>query len=273
MTRKLNCSPKPEFKFTCLSSEILFKLKNSWNKNNSNKILSNNSYIIWKFFDKILKNNCNNEKCWLKQDFIKNKIDPKQINALFRPNAPQSWKKNPNEWLTSNDIIKVMNQYEKKFPFFEFLGPSPIDFDKKLRHGQCVWNNLCNFSLEQHIKNKKTKIGIIFNTDPHHLSGSHWVSLFIDLEKKFIYYFDSTGDSIPKQIKKLVERIKLQAENLNISLNYKINTFKHQYSNTECGMYVLVIIILLLKNKIKLNYLNKRITDKEMMKIRKIIFN
>ena len=84
---------------------------------------------------------------------------------------------------------------------------------------------------------------------------------------------DSTGDSIPKQIKKLVERIKLQAENLNISLNYKINTFKHQYSNTECGMYVLVIIILLLKNKIKLNYLNKRITDKEMMKIRKIIFN
>ena len=272
--KKLNCAPSPEFKFTCLTKNILFKLKNSWNSlDNSNKILSNNPYTIWKFFDKVLKNKCNNEKCWLEQIFVKNNISISEINNLYRPKSPGSWKSNPNEWLSSNDIIKVMKQYEKKFTYFKFLGPSPIDFDKKLKYGQCVWNTLCNFSLEKYIKNGKTKIGIIFNTDPHYLSGSHWVCLFIDINKNFIYYFDSTGDSIPRLIKKLVDKIQNQGKDLGLDLEYKINKFKHQYGDTECGMYVLVIIILLLKNKITLKQLNKRITDKEMTKLRKVLFN
>ena len=37
------------------------------------------------------------------------------------------------------------------------------------------------------------KIGIIFNTDPHNKSGSHWISLFIDVKKKIICFFDSVG--------------------------------------------------------------------------------
>ena len=33
-----------------------------------------------------------------------------------------------------------MKQYESKFKYFKFIGPSPIDFDKKKHFGNCVWN-------------------------------------------------------------------------------------------------------------------------------------
>ena len=46
--------------------------------------------------------------------------------------------------------------------------------NKKKLFGQCVWNDLCNFNLETYIKKGKNKIGIIFNTDPHHL---RWFAL------------------------------------------------------------------------------------------------
>ena len=80
---------------------------------------------------------------------------------------------------------------------FAFIGPSPIDFDKKLSYDDCVWDDLCKFKLEKHIKQGKNKIGFIFNLDPHYKGGSHWISTFIDLRKKFIFFIDSTGDKMP----------------------------------------------------------------------------
>ena len=56
--------------------------------------------------------------------------------------------KNPYAWLNSDDIIKVMNQYEKKYKNFKFIGPSPIDFQDKKFYGNCVWEELCNFSIK-----------------------------------------------------------------------------------------------------------------------------
>ena len=42
-----------------------------------------------------------------------------------------SWESNPKEWLSSDEILEVMKQYEHSHPEFVFLGPSPIDFEKK----------------------------------------------------------------------------------------------------------------------------------------------
>ena len=65
------------------------------------------------------------------------------------------WRKKPTTWLNSLDIENVMNQYEKKHNDFEFIGPSPIDFNTKKLFGECVWNELCRFNLKQ--TNKLTK--------------------------------------------------------------------------------------------------------------------
>ena len=70
---------------------------------------------------------------------------------MFSPKSPESWKRNINEWLSSVDILKFMKQYEKAYHCFEFLGPSPIDFDTHVAYGKCVWEDLCNFKLSDTI--------------------------------------------------------------------------------------------------------------------------
>jgi len=272
--KNLKCSPKKENKFTCYSNKSLDKIKKLWNlRHPDHKILTNNKKDIWVSLKDNMKHVCSNEKCWLNQHFIKNNLDKELNKYTFAPNSPSSWKNNPNEWLTSLDIDNVMMQYENKYPSFIFMGPSPIDFDKKKLFGQCVWNEICNFNLKNLIKKKINKIGIIFNTDPHYLEGSHWICMFIDIKKKFIFYFDSNGDKIPKEIAILVKRITKQGDSLGIKFKYYENKIEHQKSNTECGMYVLYVISELVKNKVTPQSFDKRVSDDEMENLRKILFN
>jgi hypothetical protein len=194
----------------------------------------------------------------------------------FAPKTPESWKLNPNQWLSSLDIIGVMKQYEKKYKCFEFIGPSPIDYDFMYGYGnkQCVWPELCNFNLKDKIKNGKTKIGIIFNLDQHNKSGSHWVSLFINIKKKYIYYFDSAGNKIPEHILKFVNNIIKQSSDISkfdFDQNYPV---EHQYGSTECGVYSLFFIIHMLEDKITSKYLKTHIlSDKYIERFRNIYFN
>jgi hypothetical protein len=201
----------------------------------------------------------------------------KELMDSFAPESPEDWKKNPNEWLSSVDIMQVMRQYENKYKCFDFMGPSPIDFDAIELHGKCVWEELCHFNLAQQIKNGKTKIGIIFNTDPHYKGGSHWISLFINIKKGNILFFDSAGDKIPDQIMKFVNNVTEQGQSLNSKIDFKFDEnypVEHQYGNTECGIYSLFFIVHMLQDKITGHYLKTHILkDEYMTNFRKVFFN
>ena len=146
-------------------------------------------------------------------------------------------------------------------------------------YNECVWEELCKFELKNYIKRGKTKIGIVFNTDPHYLSGSHWISLFIDIKNKYIFYFDSNGHKIPPEINRLVKRIIKQSKTNPLNLNLKyIDNYKkrHQNEDSECGMYALYFIIMLLTEEKKPEYFNNKsikISDSEMNKLRKKYFD
>lgn len=273
--KKEKCSPTRKRKFTCFSDESLHKMKKYWNARHPDmKILSNDSRTIWNQLRIYMANTCDRESCWLRQKFMKNNLTPELKMYTFAPTAPKEWRENINTWLTSLDIEKVMKQYEKKYSNFEFIGPSPIDFDHRKIYGECVWDELCNFRLKDCLKRGKKKIGIIFNLDPHYKEGSHWVSMFIDIDKKFIFYFDSTSDPAPKEVKKLIKRIVLQGKDLNIIFKKPIiNDVEHQMEDTECGIYSLYFIINLIKNKTPEDFLGKKISDKEMENLRKVYFN
>ena len=278
--KKLRCSPKEKNKinrFTCYTNDSLYKLRDQWNKNHSDKLIkTNDPKEIHSMLSSYLSNVCKTESCWLKQTKDFGKISEDIIDS-FAPVTPSEWKTNPNEWLSSVDIDKVMNQYKKAYKCFEFIGPSPIDFDTKTSHGECVWNELCNFSLANQIKKGKNKIGIIFNTDPHNKSGSHWISLFINIKKKVICFFDSVGTKPSKEIIKLVNRIIDQGHKLNPKINFKFENsdgIEHQYKNTECGIYSLFFIIHMLQDKTSENfYKNHIIKDDQIQNYRKIYFN
>ena len=116
-------------KFTCYTSEQLYKLKNIWNTRRPDKPIKNkDSRGIWEKLRVFLGQSCKRESCWLRQNVFKH-LKNRNMLDIFAPVRPSSWDKNPNEWLTGEDIEKVMKQYEKKYPYFEFIGPTPIDYD------------------------------------------------------------------------------------------------------------------------------------------------
>jgi len=278
--KKLNCSPKPKGEindFSCFTNNSLYKLKDLWNARHPDvKITSNSPKEIHRLISEKLSGICNKESCWIKQKAIFGPIQSDMADS-FAPESPIEWKKNPNEWLSSIDIINVMKQYEKAYKCFDFIGPTPIDFDTRKLYGECVWDELCNLSIADQIKEGKTKIGIIFNTDPHNRPGQHWISMFINIKKKQIFFFDSTGDKPVKEIMALVERIKQQGLNLKNKINFKFDSnegVEHQYGNTECGIYSLYFIVHMLEDKTSEQYLKTHILkDEYMNKFRHIYFN
>jgi hypothetical protein len=280
-TRKLKtkCSPKNKndtLPFTCYTSKGLHKIKNIWNKKHPDRLISsNNLRNIWESLQDVLNKSCNKESCWLKHKCISENIDLETKEYTFAPSAPKEWNENPNEWLTSVDILEVMKQYEKTYKCFDFIGPSPIDYDKHVAYGECVWEELCEFSLSKSLNEGKQKTGIIFNLDAHNKPGSHWVGMFIDSKRREIYYLDSYGEKIPKQIKKFATKVQKQSLNIGNKKEYKLleNKRRHQFSESECGMYSLYFIIKMLKGTTFKKFTSKRIKDSYMTTLRRVYFN
>lgn len=304
---EMKCGPlldKFRVSKSCYTPQILESIKRAYNKDHSadEQIHTTNPTEIWHELSKRLVH-CQKEDCWLNQisdETLRKKID----RYIFAPDQPYEWKKNPNTWLSNYDILNVLEQYEQTYPQFQFIGPTPIDFDTRLGNAvnpydtgrntqtgngsnkKCVWNELCSFSLKDHIAKHKKKIGIIFNLDKHDQGGSHWVSMFIDVSRKLLFYFDSAAGDMPPEIDVLIKRIQKQANDLGFSFTIRNNLDNpHQQGNTECGVYSLFFIIMMLTGKATpssrkmpfkriLNlFLKERISDKEVEKYRGEYFN
>ena len=283
--KKMNCSPatrKSRINKSCFTPDVLKTIKKEYNKNHEDKITATDPSEIWIELKNRL--DCTKEDCWL--DEIKDTTLRKRIDRyIFAPDKPPEWEKNPNEWLSNFDIMNVLEQYEISHKEFDFIGPSPIDFDLVLEGNRCVWDELCHFSIQKQLEKGKTKTGIIFNLDKHDESGSHWVSLFIDTDKQIIFYFDSAGFSIPEEIQKLVDRI--QSEVVTLGKKYKFIENApnvHQRGNSECGVYSLFFIITMLTGEIERNkilsideriklFKKKKLSDEYIEKYRNIYFN
>lgn len=275
---KLNCSPEnKDKKYTCFSDEDLHKLREMWNARHPDaKIVTNDSKEIWTSLKQFYGRTCNKESCWVKQIAKGTKMEDELMDS-FSPEMPPEWKKNPTEWLSSLDINDVMKQYEQEYKCFDFIGPSPIDYDTQKLYGECVWEELCHFSLADQIKKDKTKIGIIFNTDPHYKGGSHWISLFINIKKGRIFFFDSAGDKIPDQVMKFVNMVTEQGHRLQTRVDFHFDQNHpndHQQNTYSCGVYSLFFLVHMLEDKVTENYLKThQFKDEYIESFRKIYFN
>ena len=272
--KKLNCHPrKTKKRQTCYDDNELIMLKDDWNKQRPDlKIDVSNPLEIWNE----LKNkiaDCPQELCWVDKIVKDSSLKSKLYNN-FVPKTPESWNTNKNEWLDSNNIKNVLDQYKEHYKNFTYLGPSPMDFDTKVR-GVCVWPELCHLSLKEQLKKGITKIGVVLNIDKHTKGGSHWVGLFIDLKEKYIFYFDSCDGDIPHEVTVFTNKLVNQAKALKIKLRRFTNKgLQHQEGTTECGMYVLYFIINLLEKTKQVSYFKKnRIPDENMEEFRTIYFN
>lgn len=268
----LNCHPaaRPLHPHTCQTPESLLWMKRAYAKRTGRSLRASRPADIYQELKSTLAPVCGNkrEDCWLEQ------VDPadkRQIqSAIFSPYQPTEWRKNPHEWLSNYDIANVLRQYEEAYPEFCFLGPSPIDFDKRVHHNQCVEASLCQLDVNKLMERGKRQIGIVFNLSEHDEDGSHWVSLFVDLRQRFIFYFDSAvtrGETCPPEIQALVDRIRAQAAACGMTLAFHENRLQHQRGNNECGMYSLFFLITLVTERCVLVKHGRKMTLKDKLRL------
>ena len=287
------CAPTKNYSDgSCFTLEDLKKISIAFNIHLDNGKVKGSKINITDNKKKLLKqltknlDKCKDQICWLKQDFI-NEMNDKYILNTFRPDGPEG----KFEWLNTLHINDVMSQYEDKYNDFKFFGAVPIDFDDLPFVGirEINYDDLYNSGIK--------KIGFVFNLDEHWQSGSHWVALFSNLDKNQIYFFDSYGLRPEKRIRKLVERIskwcyskdfcKSECSELNLSdsymnkdyknrieskLNVEYNHNRHQYKNSECGVYSLNFILRLLNGESFKNITENGLLDGDVNLCRDVYF-
>ena len=234
-----SCAPANENNtYTCFEDESLIKIAESYNKKYpKDKIKFDRKKIMRKVLWEEIRNKmmkftpqCNKDSCLLKNPIVKKINDQKIHEETFRPEIPEEWNGDLSEWLSTLDIQAVMDQYELKYTDFRFIGPVPIDFDEEIIEDMCVSDELCKINLSKLYKKGIRKIGVVFNLDPHYRGGSHWVCMFLDMSTGGIYYFDSVGMKPPEEIKKLMDKLKNQGNDLIMKKILKINDISEIHS-------------------------------------------
>ena len=291
------CAPGVKFEQgTCFILEQLIDMANAYNvwilmklvQNKDSINVSNSKIDLLKQLTDRLRDTCDDQLCWIKQSFMDYAVNREQIvNETFRPTGPQG----RFTWLNTTNINDVMTQYHKKYKDFKFLGTVPLDFDKFPQLGfiNINFNNLLNNGIK--------KIGTVFNLDYHFQSGSHWVAMYADLEQGNIYYFDSYGKPPEYEIKKFIKRIAnwyIKKNKLNIEvedtetfminankknnvencedMDVRYNTNRHQYKNSECGVYSMNFILRLLKGETFNEINSQKLPDDDVNKCREVYF-
>ena len=279
-TKKIDerkCAPGIKFEAgSCITLSVLVEMVNAYNKVNEDKIKTNTraqilypkkykKYLLKKINDRY-KNVCDGQLCWMQQDFIKymNEFMRTELEKYtLRPLGPDG----KFEWLNTININDVMEQYEKVNKDFKFLGAIPIDFQEINLEG------VADINLDEYYNKNITKFGVVFNLDEHWQSGSHWVGMYADIKKGQVYFYDSYGTSANKRIIKFMEKFdKFHRNKFDKKCDVRHNTTRHQYENSECGVYSLNFIIQLLGGK-KMDYIiNTKVKDKVINKLRNKLF-
>jgi len=194
------------------------------------------------------------EQCITKQEFMNQLVLNEMreyIDDSFRPTGPT----NSKEWLSTDDINAIMDQYNNLYPKFMFLGAVPLDCN------DLSFCSLYKIDFEEHVKNNIDIVGVIFNLDKYGEPGSHWVALYVDIKGGEIYFCDSMGKKPIENINTVINLfLKYFKNKTGKDAVYKYNSKRYQKDGSECGVYSCNFLIRKLSgedfNSITENYLD-----------------
>jgi hypothetical protein len=272
------CAPNINFEDgSCIPLSVLSEMALAYNEDNSKNQIKlyrtletlnpkkYKKYLLKNFQNRI--NQCGTQRCWTEQKFVKRmrkNMQEELKKFVFRPSGPEG----KFEWLNTMNIQGSLLQYERLYPEFKFLGAVPIDFDEFDVFG------IKNLNFNDLLKNGKSKLGVVFNLDKHDEPGSHWVALYGNIKSGQIYFFDSYGIRPDPRIRKLMRRIskfcqdELQIKNPDADFNHE----RHQYENSECGVYSINFIIRMLEGESFKKIEASKTPDDKINKLREVLF-
>lgn len=260
-----HCAPGRGDDQTCYNLDQLKKIAAAYNVHYPTQQIKVNQskQALWNSIRSRLAGQCDNEYCWIDQEFLSNIRDEEMLSHTFRPKKPLG----KYQWLTTSNIHDVMKQYERMYNDFVFFGPVPIDFYKSVPEA-------ANINVVSLYRRGIRRIGYVFNTDPSDKPGRHWISMFIDLNphQPAINFFDSFAVCPPPpEIQRLIRHISGYAEDLygpGVRFTVNCNMVKHQYANSECGVYSIYFITESLKGR-NFNQISGNIVRDEQMNQRR----
>lgn len=213
---------------SCFSYQSLARIARRFNEANPSKPIPmlRNRDELWHAIRQRIPE-CKDERCWIQSRWMSNN-DRTAIEEDFKPPIPQG----KYAWLNTDDIDRVLYQYERIVPTFRFVGTHPVDFQSVT---PAVWS-----MMKQHIRSSRVKmIGLVLNLDYHDEPGSHWVAVLLDKSSRTLEYFDSFGDDAPPEVYKLSERLPHGTHGWSMV----VNKVAHQQKNSECGNYAINFIV------------------------------
>ena len=269
---KYNCAPGNKNKY-CLNLkqiQYIVDLHNSKSTNipiaNDNDInalttvtAQNMDYFIQKLLDQYPQANNSIRDVFEILDTRKDEKVTKSIEDMFRPRGPAR----TTEWLFTDTINNVLNQYHNVYPDFLFLGTFPAN---------CSFYKFCSlfsFNFAPSYEQGKRRFGIVFNTDDVGKPGSHWTSMFMSTKDNTIEFCDSTGAPPKEAMKDIMNKfIEFTNNVLHSNPEFKMNRKPYQTDSHSCGVYSCHFIISRLAGVSWSQYINKPPNKKEILQCR-----
>ena len=299
------CAPGKGDKYSCFSLNALQRIARKYNNLHNDKIDLNMNRIqlIDTLKEKFAPRCDDNQVCWLKTTTVKQLNDDEEIQyETFRPEGPNQ----KYGWLSTDHINEVLTQYENVYKDFKYLGTVSYDFE------EIPGYKIATLDFDDLYNKGYNRYGMVINLSELYdkSGGTHWVSLYFDLLKNQIYFFDSVGNEPGRRIRKFITKIinfmygtKFKTDKkyhfkskLNIvkNLDYKgvdkilkgdkelnnllggfdikYNNVQHQFENSECGVYSINFIVRLLQGESFNHIINNVTTDEKMNQFRKEYF-
>lgn len=194
----------------------------------------------------------------------------KSKKCVRRPSRPPAWNADPDTWLSSVDIERVLRQYEQVWPDFSFAGVVPRDFHTVRANNKCVY--ACDFDVDGYVRRGKKRIAYVVNLDAHGQPGSHWVALWVDMVRKGIFYYDSTGSAPPRDVLRFIAHVRRVAKASRIDLVPAVNTIERQFQNNECGVFALTFVALMLETEMTFDETVRVMGNDDHMKLMRYVF-
>jgi hypothetical protein len=277
------CAPTITFKDgSCFKLSMLIDIANAYNggvpnKNSEIKLWTDNAEILkpeaYKRYlvEELTQRLGKKQYEWYKHKSLAS-LNNKKIEEMedftFLPEGPQG----KNEWLNNFQIKKYLKLLEIEYPSSICVDVLAMDFDKIKTPG------VLKEDFRKYYNDGKHQILIVLNLDNHDESGSHWVALYANIKANIVMYYDSFGTLPEVRVRRLMRRIAELCSEINkidiLQVATRYNKHRHQYKNSECGVYSIVFLHNLLKKEGANyhEYCNKTIPDEVVEKCRAIIF-
>mgnify|MGYP002639008597 CR=1 FL=1 len=246
------------------------------------------------------KLNCTSESCVLSHPDFKSFVR-EQIGAdaekLIEREKEERFKtfgpRNSTKWLDNENIDYTLQRWARVFDDFYPYSFNMIDFESA---GGSLARNPMSMILDglvavnlgnQKMVTKKCRCAAsVVNTDRTGNRGKHWTAVFIDCRKLkglwTVEFFNSSGNPPAREIVEWMEKTR------QMLIDYRrggggdvssgdvdtvvASTVRHQYSESECGVYSLYYIRKRLE-KMPLTFFGKHvIPDDAMIEFRKYLF-